>query len=148
MSMHPTGIMLAGKHFVSARVSYDRLRVLTSHVHFWALSFRRLSSFAQQVAQHLSESGNKPTSKSEVVYRYPEVQSTGSILPSHKYFSPSSATVAHTWCLEFLKKRMNGPRFDLKGIGKSTLYLNLRLALSRTRWTPWFKSLMSTITQR
>ncbi|KGO48626.1 hypothetical protein PEX1_103640 [Penicillium expansum] len=65
---------------------------------------------------HLAESGGKSTSKGEVVYRYPEVQSTAFIIPSHKHFSPSSATVAHTRCLEFLKKQMNGPWFDLEEI--------------------------------
>lgn len=49
--MHPTGIVIAGKHFDSARVSYDQLTVLISHVLFWALSFQHLSSFAQQAVQ-------------------------------------------------------------------------------------------------
>ncbi|CRG88991.1 carboxymethylenebutenolidase [Talaromyces islandicus] len=65
---------------------------------------------------HLAEAGTKSTAGNEVVYRYPEAKSTSFILPSHNDFLPSSAAVAHTRCLEFLKKQLNGPWFDLEEI--------------------------------
>ncbi|KAJ6051922.1 hypothetical protein N7499_011302 [Penicillium canescens] len=65
---------------------------------------------------HLAEAGIRSTSENEIIYRYPEVTSTSFILPTHKDFSPSSATVAHTRCLEFLKKKLDGPWFDLEEI--------------------------------
>ncbi|KAJ5140344.1 hypothetical protein N7448_003752 [Penicillium atrosanguineum] len=44
---------------------------------------------------YLAESGTKSTDN-ENVYRYPYVTSTSFILPTHKDFSSSAATVAHT----------------------------------------------------
>lgn len=65
---------------------------------------------------HLPENGSKTTSDNEIVYRYPDAKSSSFILPSHIHFLPSSAAVAHTRCLEFLKKQLDGPWFDLEGI--------------------------------
>ncbi|KAL4783697.1 hypothetical protein BJX76DRAFT_368170 [Aspergillus varians] len=65
---------------------------------------------------HLAEQGGKSRSENGLVYRYPEVSSPSFVLPSHKAFSPAPAAVAHTRCLEFLKKELNGPWFDLEAI--------------------------------
>jgi carboxymethylenebutenolidase len=71
---------------------------------------------------HLSEKGTKSTAEKEVVYRYPEVPSTSFILPSHRDFLSASAAVAHTRCLEFLKKQLDGPWFDLEAIWEEHTY--------------------------
>ncbi|RAQ40996.1 carboxymethylenebutenolidase [Aspergillus flavus] len=65
---------------------------------------------------HLPEQGTKEKSESGVIYRYPEVVSASFIIPSHKDFNASSAAVAHTRCLSFLKKELDGPWFDLEEI--------------------------------
>lgn len=65
---------------------------------------------------HLAEGGTKSTGDNKVIYRYPDAKSTSFILPSHKDFLPSSAAIAHTRCLEFLKKQLDGPWFDLEEI--------------------------------
>ncbi|KAL1966225.1 hypothetical protein VTN77DRAFT_4777 [Rasamsonia byssochlamydoides] len=49
-------------------------------------------------------------------YAYPEATSAGFIVPGHPDFRLSSAGVAHTRTLTFLKKHMNGPFFDLEKI--------------------------------
>lgn len=55
-------------------------------------------------------------SDSRSVYTYPEATSAGFIVPGHPDFRLSSAGVAHTRTLTFLKKHMNGPYFDLEKI--------------------------------
>ncbi|RFU30473.1 hypothetical protein B7463_g5875, partial [Scytalidium lignicola] len=65
---------------------------------------------------HLAEKGMKSVAGNEVVYRYPEAQSVSFVLPSHKEFLSASAAVAHTRSLEFLKKQLDGPWFDLEAI--------------------------------
>lgn len=50
------------------------------------------------------------------VYSYPEVSSAGYIVPGHDHFKISSAGVAHTRSLSFLKKHLSGPYFDLEKI--------------------------------
>jgi carboxymethylenebutenolidase len=65
---------------------------------------------------HLVENGIKSTSEKEIVYRYPEAGSAAFVLPSHPHYLPASAAVAHSRTLDFLKKRLGGPWFDLEAI--------------------------------
>ncbi|KAL2827284.1 hypothetical protein BJY01DRAFT_255739 [Aspergillus pseudoustus] len=66
---------------------------------------------------HLAESGiPKSVCDTVTTYRYPEAASASFVIPSHKDFLPSSAAVAHTRCLEFVKKLLDGPWFDLEMI--------------------------------
>ena len=51
-----------------------------------------------------------------VSYHYPEAKSGNFIIPKHQDFLSSSAAVAHTRTLAFLKKHMGGPTFDLEAI--------------------------------
>ena len=61
-----------------------------------------------------------PTKKAEqdeyVSYHYPEAKSGNFIIPKHQDFLASSAAVAHSRTLSFLKKHMGGPTFDLEAI--------------------------------
>ncbi|KAJ1704840.1 LEA domain protein [Aspergillus flavus] len=50
------------------------------------------------------------------VYSYADVSSAGFIVPGHADFKITSAGVAHTRSLTFLKKHLNGPYFDLEKI--------------------------------
>ncbi|PLN74943.1 hypothetical protein BDW42DRAFT_181499 [Aspergillus taichungensis] len=50
------------------------------------------------------------------VYSYPEASSAGFIVPGHTDFKISTAGVAHSRSLTFLKKHMDGPYFDLEKI--------------------------------
>ncbi|KAB8205816.1 hypothetical protein BDV34DRAFT_212915 [Aspergillus parasiticus] len=50
------------------------------------------------------------------VYSYADVSSAGFIVPGHTDFKITSAGVAHTRSLTFLKKHLNGPYFDLEKI--------------------------------
>ncbi|KKK15204.1 hypothetical protein ARAM_002023 [Aspergillus rambellii] len=56
------------------------------------------------------------------VYSYPEASSTGFIVPGHSDFKISSAGVAHTRSLTFIKKHMGGPFFDLEKIWEEHTY--------------------------
>lgn len=57
-----------------------------------------------------------------VVYTYPETSSAAFTVPGHPDFKISSAGVAHTRSLTYLKKRMNGPYFDLEKIWDEHTY--------------------------
>lgn len=61
-------------------------------------------------------------SESLRVYSYPEVFSSGFIIPGHADFNMSSAGVAHTRSLTFVKKHLNGPYFDLEKIWDEHTY--------------------------
>ncbi|KAB5522927.1 dienelactone hydrolase [Coniochaeta sp. 2T2.1] len=71
---------------------------------------------AQPHLCHLAERGVKSTTDNEALYYYPEAQSTSFVLPSHPDYLPASAAVAHSRSLEFLKKQLGGPWFDLEAI--------------------------------
>lgn len=49
-------------------------------------------------------------------YRYAGVPSPGFIIPGHSDFKISTAGVAHTRTLTFVKKHLGGPHFDLERI--------------------------------
>lgn len=80
------------------------------------VSYGSLPGLAQPYLCHLAENGVKSTSGNKTIYRYPEVQSTSFILPTHPDYLPASAAVAHSRSLEFLKKQLGGPWFDLEAI--------------------------------
>ncbi|KAE8152845.1 hypothetical protein BDV25DRAFT_127708 [Aspergillus avenaceus] len=65
---------------------------------------------------HVSGSAAPTTQENQTVYTYPEASSAGFIVPGHPDFKISSAGVAHTRSLTFLKKHLNGPYFDLEKI--------------------------------
>lgn len=55
-------------------------------------------------------------------YSYPDVSSAGFIVPGHSDFKYSTAGVAHTRSLSFLKKHLDGPYFDLEKIWEEHTY--------------------------
>ncbi|KAB5522133.1 dienelactone hydrolase [Coniochaeta sp. 2T2.1] len=71
---------------------------------------------AQPHLCHLAERGVKSTTDNETLYYYPEARSTSFVLPSHPDYLPASAAVAHSRSLEFFKKQLGGPWFDLEAI--------------------------------
>ncbi|KAL4895357.1 hypothetical protein BDV59DRAFT_191839 [Aspergillus ambiguus] len=69
--------------------------------------------------------GKRPVPESQqntVVYSYPEASSAAFTVPGHSEFKISSAGVAHTRSLTFLKKHMDGPYFDLEKIWDEHTY--------------------------
>ncbi|PYI11747.1 hypothetical protein BO78DRAFT_358428 [Aspergillus sclerotiicarbonarius CBS 121057] len=64
--------------------------------------------------------GSHPLSSSQ--YSYPDVSSPGFIIPGHPDFKYSTASVAHTRSLTFLKPLLNGPYFDLEKIWDEHTY--------------------------
>ncbi|WEW60158.1 nuclear transport factor 2 family protein [Emydomyces testavorans] len=50
------------------------------------------------------------------IHEYAEANSSYFVIPNHKDFLPSSAAVAHTRSLTFLKSKLGGPNFDLEAI--------------------------------
>ncbi|KAG0645135.1 hypothetical protein D0Z07_9068 [Hyphodiscus hymeniophilus] len=52
----------------------------------------------------------------DVVHVYENARSTNFILPSHEDFQVAAAGVAHTRSLNFLRKHLGGPIFDLEAI--------------------------------
>ncbi|RHZ62584.1 uncharacterized protein CDV56_109072 [Aspergillus thermomutatus] len=59
---------------------------------------------------------------SRTVYSYPDVSSAGFIVPGHADFKYSTAGVAHTRSLSFLKKHLDGPYFNLEKIWEEHTY--------------------------
>ncbi|KAL4880590.1 hypothetical protein BJY04DRAFT_71881 [Aspergillus karnatakaensis] len=59
---------------------------------------------------------------STTLYSYPEVASSGFIVPGHVDFIYASAGVSHTRSLGFFKKHLNGPFFDLEKIWDEHTY--------------------------
>lgn len=55
-------------------------------------------------------------------HRYIDVASPGFIVPGHPNFKISTAGVAHTCSLGFLKKHLGGPYFDLEAIWDEHTY--------------------------
>ena len=79
--------------------------------------------FDQPSLIHLSGAGGFIEKHDNVsVYLYPEASSTGFIIPGHQDFKISSAGVAHTRSLGFLKKHLQGPYFDLEKIWEEHAY--------------------------
>ena len=77
----------------------------------------------QPTLMHLSVPDDSIESRALLsVYRYPEA-SSGFIVPGHEHFKTSSAGVAHTRSLGFLKKHLQGPYFDLEKIWEEHAYL-------------------------
>ncbi|GFF55557.1 hypothetical protein CNMCM6069_009599 [Aspergillus lentulus] len=60
--------------------------------------------------------------ESRTVYTYPGVSSAGFIVPGHADFKYSTAGVAHTRSLSFLKKHLDGPYFNLEKIWEEHTY--------------------------
>lgn len=56
------------------------------------------------------------------VHRYSDVSSPDFIIPGHSNFKISTAGVAHTRILTFLKQHLNGPYFDLESIWDEHTY--------------------------
>ncbi|KAF3392808.1 hypothetical protein F1880_008513 [Penicillium rolfsii] len=107
------GLIVYSPSFVADIVDeidkYDEIKAIVSYGNLARLPIKPF-------LYHLPEIGTKSKSENGVSYCYPDVASASFIIPSHKDFSPASATVAHTRCLSFLKKELNGPWFDLEEI--------------------------------
>ncbi|PYI00091.1 hypothetical protein BO71DRAFT_393724 [Aspergillus ellipticus CBS 707.79] len=68
---------------------------------------------------------NKPPQSSTsqtTIHTYPDTSSSGFIIPGHADFKYSTAGVAHTRSLTFLKAHLNGPYFDLEKIWAEHTY--------------------------
>jgi carboxymethylenebutenolidase len=52
----------------------------------------------------------------DIIHVYESTASPNFVLPYHDHYQAGSATVAHTRSLEFLKKHLGGPSFDLENI--------------------------------
>ncbi|PWY94629.1 carboxymethylenebutenolidase [Aspergillus sclerotioniger CBS 115572] len=66
--------------------------------------------------------GSHPPVTHRTQYSYPDVESSGFIIPGHPDFKYSTASVAHTRTLTFLKPILNGPYFDLEKIWEEHTY--------------------------
>ncbi|KII89325.1 hypothetical protein PLICRDRAFT_160653 [Plicaturopsis crispa FD-325 SS-3] len=72
--------------------------------------------------QHLPNSCS-PSTPGPDSFSYPPATSAFFVLPTHAdAFEPSSAALAHTRTLTFLKKRIDGPWFDLEAIWDEHTY--------------------------
>ncbi|KAI5240675.1 hypothetical protein E4T43_05916 [Aureobasidium subglaciale] len=77
----------------------------------------------------------KDASKKNKTYYYPKVEPFF-VLPAHKSFNASSASVSHTRTLSFLKPILGGPWFDLEEIWEEhTLYEFGERAVDKTMST-------------
>lgn len=70
-----------------------------------------------------SDLGDKlDSSAMQRVYRYADVSCPDFIVPGHPNFKISTAGVAHTRSLAFLKQQLQGPYFDLEKIWDEHTY--------------------------
>lgn len=74
----------------------------------------------KQALFHSSNIHDKHEDRSS--YRYTDVSSPGFIIPGHPDFKISTAGVAHTRSLAFIKKHLGGPYFDLEKIWDEHTY--------------------------
>lgn len=76
------------------------------------------------VLQHLAGPGKIKQARGEsfTMYHYPETKSFLFATPYQEAFNYSSEAVSHTRNLTFLKRRMNGPYFDLEAIWEEHTY--------------------------
>ncbi|KAL5355033.1 hypothetical protein BJX96DRAFT_161498 [Aspergillus floccosus] len=86
-----------------------------------AVCFDTWPTLTIPVVFHLPGKG-QPEVQHSAVYTYPETSSSAFPVPGHDDFKISSAGVAHTRSLTFLKKHMNGPYFDLEKIWDEHTY--------------------------
>jgi carboxymethylenebutenolidase len=96
-------------HIVDAINSNGEIKAVVS---FGALS----KSCVKPTLSQLAEKGSRSITGDSTVYRYADVKSALFVIPGHKDFDPASSVVAHSRSVEFLKKHLGGPYFDLEGI--------------------------------
>jgi carboxymethylenebutenolidase len=75
-----------------------------------------LNASKKPILFHVAGKDALKTGNTVTSYSYPETSSGSFIIPGHKDFLPSPASVAHSRTLTFLKKHMGGPFFDLEAI--------------------------------
>lgn len=72
---------------------------------------------------HLASKGvGKSVEGTTITYRYSEAKSASFVIPGHDDFMPSSAAVAHSRTLGFLKTHVGGPIFDIEAIWEEHTY--------------------------
>lgn len=78
----------------------------------------------QRSLLHASSSrrDNYTENEKQTTYFYPDVVSSGFIVPGHPHFKISTAGVAHTRSLTFIKEAIGGPYFDLEKIWEEHTY--------------------------
>ncbi|KAI1921718.1 hypothetical protein LOZ58_004215 [Ophidiomyces ophidiicola] len=91
------------------------IRAIVTYGPFLSLSISQLVHLPGPGAQDSTEPNVK-------IHKYPETSSPYFIIPKHKDFIASSAAVAHTRTLTFLKSKLGGPVFDLEAIWDEHTY--------------------------
>ena len=71
---------------------------------------------------HLPGAAKAPEAAGAKTYTYPNVSSADFIIPGREGFSYSTASVAHTRSLKFIKESVGGPWFDLEAIWDEHTY--------------------------
>lgn len=102
------------------RVILDKDRTLAAIVCFdtW-----NISKTKQTLLHVLGDAKTEVKSSATLkVHRYSDVSSANFIIPGHSNFKISTAGVAHTRTLTFLKQYLNGPFFDLEQIWDEHTY--------------------------
>lgn len=69
-----------------------------------------------------AQSEHSAKSDLQTAYLYPDIVSSGFIVPGHPDFKISTAGVVHTRSLAFLKKILGGPSFNLEKIWDEHTY--------------------------
>ncbi|KAI1942303.1 hypothetical protein LOZ57_005327 [Ophidiomyces ophidiicola] len=91
------------------------IRAIVTYGPFLPLSISQLVHLPGPGAQDSTEPNVK-------IHKYPETSSPYFIIPKHRDFIASSAAVAHTRTLTFLKSKLGGPVFDLEAIWDEHTY--------------------------
>ncbi|KAL4984162.1 hypothetical protein BDW68DRAFT_167469 [Aspergillus falconensis] len=118
------GVLVYGSRADYAPEFGDLLQAVISQAKFAAAVFFDLWKIRDISALAHLDSSKPRTESSELfkVYSYLEAPSSGFILPGHADFNYSSAGVAHTRTLTFIKNHLGGPYFDLEKIWDEHTY--------------------------
>jgi carboxymethylenebutenolidase len=92
----------------------ERLRAVTRDSLVAAIFFDTWDIAFPATLLHLSSAAEKKDG--QVLYKYADILGPGFIIPGHSDFKVSTAGVAHTRSVGFIKKHLGGPFFDLESI--------------------------------
>ncbi|KAL6238406.1 hypothetical protein BDW75DRAFT_27717 [Aspergillus navahoensis] len=118
------GVLVYGSRADYAPEFGDLLQTVISQATFAAAVFFDLWMTRDVPALAHLDSSKPRTESSDLlkVYSYLEAPSSGFIIPGHADFNYSSAGVAHTRTLTFIKNHLGGPYFDLEKIWNEHTY--------------------------
>ena len=89
------------------------------------IDINKLPYLVHLPGQHAELPQDATANSNVTVYNYPEAKSPFFVIPKHPDFITSSAGVAHSRSLTFLKEKIGGPHFDMVAAWNDHAYYEL-----------------------